>query len=324
MGGGGNSAPSKTTQTQKLDPFLQQQIRQNVQNIRGLEPFQPIPGGPNAQLTPAMQQQLQSMQGLGQAGQGLLAQGATGLGDVAGTQAQQVSAGQADISQFMNPFTDQVVNQTLGDIDRARQMAVNQTQDQSIAQGAFGGSRSALLESETNRGFADRAAAASGQLRNQGFMTALDAAQNQQQMGLQAGMANQGAGLDAARLRLLGNQGLLGAGGQLFGMGQQAAQFGQDRAQAARDFQIQQQMQQQMDPRTLAQLESSAIQGIPFFGSTSGTSMQPGGSRLGQGIGGGLSGAATGAAIGSVVPGFGTGIGAAVGGGLGLLGGMFG
>lgn len=74
-----------------------------------------------------------------------------------------------NLSAYQNPFQSQVIDNTLGDLNRARQMQIQSDQDAAIGRGAFGGSRSALLESETNRKFAEQAAKASGNLRSQGF-----------------------------------------------------------------------------------------------------------------------------------------------------------
>jgi hypothetical protein len=82
-----------------------------------------------------------------------------------------------DLAQYMNPYTDQVINQTMGDLDRARQMAMNQTGAQAQAGNAFGGGRHALMEAQTNSDFFDQQARASGALRNQGFQNAQQAAQ---------------------------------------------------------------------------------------------------------------------------------------------------
>ena len=62
-----------------------------------------------------------------------------------------------DLNAYQNPFTEQVIDNTLSDLDRARKIQLQSDQDAAIGQGAFGGSRSAILESETNRNFADRA-----------------------------------------------------------------------------------------------------------------------------------------------------------------------
>ncbi len=330
---GGSKQSSSSSSTQKIDPWLKGQIEGNLDTIQSLPAYQQIPTSQAfAPVTGQMRQSLGQMRQLGNQGRGLLAQGANTMRQVAGQDAQQinpsgsVSAGQANLDPFTNPYQSQVVDQTLQDLDRARQMSIVGGEDAALGAGAFGGSRHGIADSETNRAFAEQAARTAGQLNAQGFNTALGAAQNQQgmEMGAQqfnvgtdlaAQQANQSAGLDAGRLNLLAGQGLLGQGMQQFGLGQQAAQFGQDRQQAMRDFQVQQNQQAQMDPRLLAQMESSAIQGIPFMGST--TNTQPGGSRLGGGLGGAASGAAMGAQFGGPW-------GAAIGGGVGLLGGMFG
>ena len=74
-----------------------------------------------------------------------------------------------NLGAYQNPFQEQVIDNTLGDLNRARQMQLQSDQDAAIGRGAFGGSRSALLESETNRNFADRAGNISANLRSQGF-----------------------------------------------------------------------------------------------------------------------------------------------------------
>jgi len=390
---GGSSGGGSSTQTQKLDPWLKEQIEGNLSDIRGLQ-FNPYGGQGIANLTPQMQNMLSQMGALGQQGQQLMGQGAGALQNLTGAQAQQVSAdqvspsgqmtpeqvaaqqvaaqqvsaGQADLSPFQNPYQQQVVDQTISDMNRARQMAIGQGEDAAIAAGAFGGSRHGIADAETNRAFADRTAAAVGQLNQQGFNTALGAAQNQQgmdlsaglanqqaglqaglanqqaglqaglanqqagmtaqgfnlgqnmqsqlanqQAGLQAGMANQQAGLDANRLQLLAGQGLMGAGQGMFGMGQQAAQFGQDRAQAQEDWRYLQHMLPQQFEMDRLNMQTAAIQGIPFMGST--MMQQPGGSRLGGAAGGALSGMGM-AGMAGLNPWLGAGV--------GLLGGMFG
>jgi len=75
----------------------------------------------------------------------------------------------ADLNAYQNPYTSQVVDNTLSDLDRARKMAIGRDQDQAIGAGAFGGSRSGILEAETNRAFADQAARTSANLRRSGF-----------------------------------------------------------------------------------------------------------------------------------------------------------
>jgi len=115
-----------------------------------------------------------------------------------------------DLSAYQNPFQSQVIDNTIGDLNRARQMQIQSDQDAAIGRGAFGGSRSAILESETNRNFADSVAKASGNLRSQGFDRATSLAG--QDIGRQTDADRYMSGIDQAVE--LGNAGY----GNQFGM----------------------------------------------------------------------------------------------------------
>lgn len=167
---------------------------------------------------------------------------------------------QQNMAQFQNPYTSQVVNQTIKDMDRARQMTANQISGDAARAGAFGGSREALMRAENNRNFADRTAAAVGQLRQQGFNTAVQMAQDEQmkRLGLSAserqnvrGYQSQGnlAGqsLTAQSQENLQRNRLTDAANQ--------AQYGQAANNAALTAaQLQGQLGGQMDDRTRQQL----------------------------------------------------------------------
>ena len=131
-----------------------------------------------------------------------------------------------DIGAYQNPYQTQVIDNTLGDLNRARQMQIQSDQDAAIGRGAFGGSRSALLESETNRNFADRAGNIAADLRSQSF----DRATNLAGMDIDNEFRNRGF-----QAGLLGNQlsdqyrnlGLLsGMGGQQQGLQQRGMDAG--------------------------------------------------------------------------------------------------
>ena len=110
---------------------------------------------------------------------------------MAGTQA---AAGAPNVAQFANPYSQMVTGQALSDLERQRQMAVNQTGAQAGQAGAFGGSRHGVAEGLTNEAFAREGARTFGNLQHQGFNTALGAAQNQQrtQLGAAAQMGQLG------------------------------------------------------------------------------------------------------------------------------------
>lgn len=99
------------------------------------------------------------------------------LNELAGQGPQSVNVKSlldGDIGAYQNPFRQQVIDNTLSDLDRARQMQIQSDQDAAIGQGAFGGSRSAILESETNRNFFDRAGDVTSRLNKQGFDSAVN------------------------------------------------------------------------------------------------------------------------------------------------------
>jgi len=91
-------------------------------------------------------------------------------------------------------------------------MAVGRDQDRAISAGAFGGSRSGVLEAETNRAFAEQAARTAANLREQGFRQALGAAESDLSRSMadrrfQAGLLGNIQAEQARRLGLLGGIG---------------------------------------------------------------------------------------------------------------------
>ena len=139
---------------------------------------------------------------------------------------QNVSAQTAvgGINTYMNPYTQQVIDTSMQDLERQRQMQQNQMGAQATAAGAFGGSRQGVAEAETNRAFAQQGGQLASQLRQQGFQTALGASQQDVTNQMQAALANQQAGLQGAQFRLGAANQLGGLAGQGFGFGQQIGQ----------------------------------------------------------------------------------------------------
>lgn len=91
-----------------------------------------------------------------------------------------------------NGFSQGVIDSTLNDLNRARIMSM-QNSDAAAARAGAWGSRRDILDAETNRAFADAAARASADLRQQGFQTGVNALQNDLSRQSQADLANQGA-----------------------------------------------------------------------------------------------------------------------------------
>ena len=135
-------------------------------------------------------------------------------------QPMTVSAGQiagTNLSAYMNPYESQVVDQSLSDLERARQMQAMQLNAQATRAGAFGGSRQALMQSELGRNYLDQAARTASGLRQAGFQSAQQLAGQDIEAQLRANLANQSANLAASQQRLaaagqLGNLSNLGFG----------------------------------------------------------------------------------------------------------------
>jgi len=96
-----------------------------------------------------------------------------------------------NVGDYMNPYLQQVAGNVTNDMNRARQMQMNQLGDQAMASKAFGGSRHGVAEAETNRGFFDRLGSTLDNIYAGGFNAATGLAGQDLTRGLQAGMSNQ-------------------------------------------------------------------------------------------------------------------------------------
>lgn len=108
----------------------------------------------------------------------------------------QVTAGQlssTDIGQYQNPYTQQVIDASMQDIERQRQMQQNIGGAQASAAGAFGGSRHGVAEALTNEAFARQGASTAAGLRQAGFDVARQMAGQDIAGRMTAGLANQSA-----------------------------------------------------------------------------------------------------------------------------------
>lgn len=121
--------------------------------------------------------------------------------------------GFGDLGSYMNPYTDSVVDSTISDLNKARELAENETSSFLAGNNAFGNSRGGILTAQNNDNFLRNVARTSAQLRSAGFDTAAGLQQADANRRLQADSANQGA-----------DQQILG---QALGL---AGQFGQNNA----------------------------------------------------------------------------------------------
>jgi hypothetical protein len=134
------------------------------------------------------------------------------------------AAGQASqfVGRYMDPYLGQVVDATSADLDASDGRVRAQQALQLAKAGAFGGSGAALTQSLTEGELARARAAALGQLRSQGYQTALSAATGDAERATQAAIADAQLALQArqqqAQLGLSAQQQQLAAGQALAGL----------------------------------------------------------------------------------------------------------
>jgi hypothetical protein len=171
-GGGGGSQPDTTTQFVREAPGIEERKIELMDIARSAAEKPLYANVPDVRVAGLGALEQQGIQQAGTTGVGAPTTQA-GIGSIL-----QAQAG-PNISQFYNPYQSYV----LDEINRQAQMAQNQLSGQAIQAGAFGGGREGVQRAEMERG----RLASIGQAQQTGFNTALGAAQQQQQVGLQAG-----------------------------------------------------------------------------------------------------------------------------------------
>ena len=182
----------KQTQSVSLPAYQEAQAKELFQAGKSLArtPFVPYTGPRVAGFNPDQLQQFQATRGLFETG--MQYDPLTGLQGLAQQEAPQIgqvgSLLGADIGAYQSPYQQQVIDQSMADIQRQADLARGQSQSRAIGAGAFGGSRSALLEGESQRPYIEQMARTSAGLRESGFQQAQRAAESdiarQQQMAM--------------------------------------------------------------------------------------------------------------------------------------------
>ncbi len=219
-GGGG---PQTTTQTNEVDPQIKSaylgnlDYARNIANQTGTRQF--------AGLDPYYQMGEAQIAGAAQGGLGM-----QNLDTSAAATAQQLAQpDMANISNFYNPFQQQVIDATMSDMERARQGAVQQIGQQANAARAFGGSRHGIAETMANQEFARNAGSTLANLRSQGFNTAANMMQQSNAQRLAAAQQLAGLGQQQTAMQVAGGQAMMGLGGT-------RQQFAQQQMDAARNL----------------------------------------------------------------------------------------
>ena len=105
----------------------------------------------------------------------------------------------SNLAPYTNPYNQQVVDAALNDIERQRQLALQQNASRATLAGAYGGDRAALVDAETNRAALDTAARTAANLRSQGFDRAAANLADDADRALLANRENQAADAQSVR-----------------------------------------------------------------------------------------------------------------------------
>ena len=244
-----------TVQEASLPAFQEAQFKELYSAAKGVaqQPFIPYTGPMVAGFSPDQLRQFQATRGLFETGMGYdPTKALQGLAQEARPMTGQAASllGQ-NISAYQSPYQQQVIDLAMQDIQKQADIARGGAQERAIRAGAFGGSRSALLESESQRPYAEAMQRTAIEGRQRGFEQAQAAAERdvarQQQMQmfapqfeLQARQQQAGllGGLQTGQLQGLG---LLGqAGAQQQQLQQRAIEAQRGEFQRALDYPRQQ------------------------------------------------------------------------------------
>ena len=261
-GGGGSAPPSTTTNYVREAPGIEER-KIELMDIARQVAQQPI-NLPDYQVAGLGSLEQQGMSNI-QSGIGA----PTVQAGINSVQAASAPIGAAQINQYLNPYQSYVTNE----IGRQAQIMGNQLGSKAIGAGAFGGGREGVQQAELQ----GRALTAMGTAQQQGFNTALSAAQNQQRVGLQGGQLMGQLGLGQQQMAQADVNQLMAAGG-----------VQRQLAQSALDAQRQSTLQQQYEPYQRAEFLANLYAAGPKSqsGITMGTA--PSTSPLAQSIGTGI------------------------------------
>jgi len=280
-----------------LSDFSRQQydtIAGNVNRLMGQE-FTPYSGQRVAGVSDLEREAGQTFLGQTEDVRGLLGDATSRIQTGAQYTPEQIQAqsfADADLSAYRNPFQEQVIDAQLADIERQRGQTAERIDADASKAAAFGGSRQAIQQAESDRNFADIAAETGANLRSQGFQQAAAMYQQDAARQMQADLANQQAGMSGAELRMRG-AGLLGdmAGRMSDADMREAAMRGSlgelERAQqqAELDAQYQSYLMAYDDPYRRAQIQLGLLGNTPMLQNNRATQTTSGGG-LGSLLGG--------------------------------------
>jgi hypothetical protein len=172
---------------------------------------------------------------------------------------------------YMSPYVENALAPQMREAARQSNIVGQQNQAQAVQQGAFGGSRSAIVEAERQRNLGQL----QGDIYGKGMQSAFEQAQRAQQFGSTLGLQGYGQALQSANA--LGQLGQTQFGQQKDVIQGQASMGGQQ--QGLEQQRLQQQYQDFLTQRGYPQQQlafmSDMLRGLPLSQSTQQTYQQP-------------------------------------------------
>ena len=218
-----SATKGKTTQRAAVPDYLQDlYTKVSETGMQDLD-FTPYTGSMVAGLTPDQQRVLERTRGMFDESMSLDPRAGISNLIAQGSPNVQSASLLDNLANYQSNLEGAVIDPFLADIDRRRDILTNRAQDRAIRAGAFGGSRSEIIESEATRPLDEATASTIAGLRLKGFQDAAkladaDAKRRQQafllepqldlkQMGLQANLLTGQLGDQYRNLGLLSSLG---------------------------------------------------------------------------------------------------------------------
>jgi len=297
----GGKSKQRSTQNNTIDPWSRQQYTQGRNAVNGIlsaNPFESYGGQQTAAFSGAEQTAMDNyMSQAGTAG-GILQNAASGAQEAYQGGPQSIEArsyADFDQSAYSNPYDSMVMDRTMNDLNRARQITMNGT-EAGQHRSAFGGARHGVSDSLTNERFIDQVGNASASLNQQGYDRAL---------GLYGSDMDRAQGVDQFNVGQQNqyDQGILARSGL---MGQLGNAYGQNAANEASmmsalgagqrgveqqdlDRQYQEFLRAQEDPYRRAGVQMGILGSTPIITDSTSTSTQSSNPGIAGILGSGLS-----------------------------------
>lgn len=269
-GGGGGGNTTATTYTSSLPAYVQPQFERLLGKTEAFAdaPYQAYGGERTAGFSPMQEQGFQNVSDLGVTGQigtGTQLAGAAGLGSVTAGQNYAMQAMNPYATRaYMSPYMEAAVAPQMREAARQSAMQGQENQAKAVQQGAFGGSRSAIVEAERQRNLQTQL----GDIYGKGSQTAFEQARQAQQFGADLGLKGYGQALQSAQA--LGDLGKTQYAQQEAAAKAQlsAGQLQQQQQQQVLDQRYQDFLNQRAYPQQQLSFLSDVIHGAPVGGTT--------------------------------------------------------